>query len=82
MSSAKQLVGRCQWEMPHGSEEGWWKSSAYPLLWLGRRPRHPFPPTSDSGKSFGHSCEERHRMGGPASHPPFVPEGVSGAPVA
>lgn len=36
------------------------------LLWLGRRPRHspPPPPPSDSGKSFGHTCREQHRMGG------------------
>lgn len=35
------------------------------LLWLGRRPRHsPPPPPSDSGKSFGHTCKEQHRMGG------------------
>lgn len=71
MPAVKWLVGRCLCEMSpgaleDGNEEGWWKPSPYPSLWLGRRPRHSFPPTNDSGKSFGHSCKEQHRMGGPA----------------
>lgn len=49
------------------NEEGWlWKTSTFPLRWLDMRPRHSLSPTSVSGKFFGRSSKELHRMGGPA----------------
>lgn len=68
MPATKWLPGRCLWEMPPGTlefgkEKEWWKLGAYSLLGGGQDIHFP---TDDSGKTFGHFCEEQHRMGGTA----------------
>lgn len=39
-------------------------NQVFTVAWEEAKTFSPPPPPSDSGKSFGHTCREQHRMGG------------------